>query len=307
MRARARAGPRGARQRARSSPRWAATGSPARSRASCATATGLLAVLPGGRGNDFARKLGIPFDPVEAAKLLADRRASARSTWPRPAARRYLGILSAGLRLRRQPDRARDAPEARHVRLHLRRAARDRSAGSAAAWDVTSTARPRAVHGYSVAVCNSGVFGGGMYLAPDAELDDGLLDVVMIAAPVQARATCAACRACSRARHLEDPAVELAAGPRGHLRRRPPVHRLRRRRPDRRAARDRPGAARRAAGGGAAMMRLAAGVAAAKAVGTLARTAGRGGGTSLPGQGAHARRAARDRRASRAGWTAAAS
>ena len=31
---------------------------------------GLLAVLPGGRGNDFARKLGIPFDPVEAAKLL---------------------------------------------------------------------------------------------------------------------------------------------------------------------------------------------------------------------------------------------
>ena len=40
----------------------------------------------------------------------------------------------------------------------------------------------------------------------------------------------------------------------------------------------------RAAGGGAAMMRLAAGVAAAKAVGTLARTAGRGGGTSLPGK-----------------------
>src|SRR5690349_23762092 len=32
------------------------------------------------------------------------------------------------------------------------------------------------------------------------------------------------------------------------------------------------------------MIRLAAGVAAAKAVGTLARTAGRGGGTSLPGK-----------------------
>ena len=32
------------------------------------------------------------------------------------------------------------------------------------------------------------------------------------------------------------------------------------------------------------MMRLAAGVAAAKAVGTLSRTAGRGGGTSLPGK-----------------------
>ena len=44
------------------------------------------------------------------------------------------------------------------------------------------------------------------------------------------------------------------------------------------------GPARLAAGGGAAMIRLAAGVAAAKAVGTLARTAGRGGGTSLPGK-----------------------
>src|SRR5205085_8663461 len=51
-----------------------------------------------------------------------------------------------------------------------------------------------------------------------------------------------------------------------------------------RAPRHRPCAPGRAAGGGAAMMRLAAGVAAAKAVGSLARTAGRGGGTSLPGK-----------------------
>ena len=59
-------------QRARSWRRWAATGSPARSRASCATATALLAVLPGGRGNDFARKLGIPSDPVAACEAAAD-------------------------------------------------------------------------------------------------------------------------------------------------------------------------------------------------------------------------------------------
>src|SRR3954469_13556171 len=38
---------------------------------------GVLAVLPGGRGNDFARKLGIPADPVAACDLLetgAERR-----------------------------------------------------------------------------------------------------------------------------------------------------------------------------------------------------------------------------------------
>src|SRR3954470_3792536 len=33
--------------------------------------TGVLAVLPGGRGNDFARKLGIPHDPVAACGLIA--------------------------------------------------------------------------------------------------------------------------------------------------------------------------------------------------------------------------------------------
>ena len=32
-----------------------------------------------------------------------------------------------------------------------------------------------------MAACNSGRYGGGMLLAPDASLDDGLLDVVLIA------------------------------------------------------------------------------------------------------------------------------
>jgi diacylglycerol kinase family enzyme len=34
--------------------------------------------------------------------------------------------------------------------------------------------------GYSVAVGNSRAFGGGMFIAPHAELDDGLLDVITI-------------------------------------------------------------------------------------------------------------------------------
>jgi diacylglycerol kinase family enzyme len=34
--------------------------------------------------------------------------------------------------------------------------------------------------GYSVAAANSKAYGGGMFLAPDAELDDGRLDVVCV-------------------------------------------------------------------------------------------------------------------------------
>src|SRR5690606_16719502 len=38
-----------------------------------------------------------------------------------------------------------------------------------------------AVRGYSVAAANSSAYGGGMYIAPDARLDDGLVDVVATA------------------------------------------------------------------------------------------------------------------------------
>ena len=122
-----------------------------------------------------------------------------------------------------------------------------------------------------------------MFLAPDAKLDDGLLDVVLIAQ----QSKLAYLRGLPRVfkgTHLDHPAVTLLQGREVTFERGPAVHGVCRRRPDRRAAGDGPGAAGRAAGGGAAMMRLAAGVAAAKAVGTLARTAGRGGGTSLPGK-----------------------
>ena len=87
--------------------------------------TGLLAVLPGGRGNDFARKLKIPSDPVEAVKLLQDGEEK-RIDLAEAGGLTYLGILSAGFDSDVVADRPRDAPEARHVRLHLRRAARDR-------------------------------------------------------------------------------------------------------------------------------------------------------------------------------------
>ena len=48
---------------------------------------GLLAVIPGGRGNDFARKLDIPFDPVEAVQAAGDGRGAQRRPRRSPTAR----------------------------------------------------------------------------------------------------------------------------------------------------------------------------------------------------------------------------
>src|SRR5688572_14551830 len=56
---------------------------------------GVLGVLPGGRGNDFARVLEIPADPVEACGVLAratERRIDVGDVDGRP----FIGIASCG-------------------------------------------------------------------------------------------------------------------------------------------------------------------------------------------------------------------
>ena len=140
---------------------------------------GVLAVLPGGRGNDFARKLGIGADPVAACDVLAEGREQ-RIDVADIDGRAYLGIASSGLDSDAGDLANATRLQARPARLRLRDAARASRAWRPARWEVVIDGAARSFTGYSVAVANSGVFGGGMYLAPDAKLDDGLLDVVMI-------------------------------------------------------------------------------------------------------------------------------
>jgi diacylglycerol kinase family enzyme len=55
----------------------------------------VMAVLPGGRGNDLARKLGIGHDPVKAVELIVAGRER-RIDVAQAGGRVYVGILSAG-------------------------------------------------------------------------------------------------------------------------------------------------------------------------------------------------------------------
>jgi YegS/Rv2252/BmrU family lipid kinase len=139
---------------------------------------GVLGVLPGGRGNDFARKLGVPLDAAEACAVLA---AGAERTIDvaEVDGRGYLGILSAGLDSEVQAivnSTRVPLDELVYVYGVLRALAGWRPAR----WDVEIDGVAGSFTGYSVAVANTGMFGGGMRLAPDAKLDDGLLDVVFI-------------------------------------------------------------------------------------------------------------------------------
>ncbi len=140
---------------------------------------GVLGVLPGGRGNDFARTIGIPRDPAAAASVLATGREAVLDL-AEAGGRRFVGIASCGF----DSDANRIANEA-HVVLgklvYLYGALRALAAWRPARFELELDGAPRALTGYSVAAANAKAYGGGMYLAPEASLEDGLLDVVTVA------------------------------------------------------------------------------------------------------------------------------
>jgi YegS/Rv2252/BmrU family lipid kinase len=167
---------------------------------------GVLGVLPGGRGNDFARKLGLGGDPVAACDVLAEGREQ-RVDMGDANGRAYLGIASSGL-----DSDAGDLANATHLKLgqlvYVYAVLRAVRAWRPARWEVVIDGEPRSFLGYSVAVANSGVFGGGMFLAPDARLDDGLLDVVMIR-DMPKRTLLAALPKVFTGAHVREPGIEL--------------------------------------------------------------------------------------------------
>ena len=134
----------------------------------------LIGVLPGGRGNDFARKLGIPADPEGACDVLVHGTERAVDVAD-VGGRTYLGIASAGL-----DSDVQDIANATRLPLgYLYGTLRALRSWRPARWLVSVDGDSRSYVGYSVAVANSGVFGGGMRLVPDADLADGELDVVL--------------------------------------------------------------------------------------------------------------------------------
>jgi YegS/Rv2252/BmrU family lipid kinase len=136
-----------------------------------------LAVIPCGRGNDLARVLGIPTDPTAAAELAVqgpEKLLDVANVDGTP----FVGIASLGF----DSDANRIANEAKLVKgnaVYLYAALRALAAWQPAAFSVTVDGERHDVTGYSVAVGNSKAYGGGMFVLPEAELDDGMLDVLI--------------------------------------------------------------------------------------------------------------------------------
>jgi diacylglycerol kinase (ATP) len=143
----------------------------------------LLGLVPAGRGNDFARALGLPADPAALARVLLHHEPRAVDTIEVESAVHHrtvvLGSVYAGV----------DALANRYAnQAGLLRGAASYYAGGlravttwrAARYRVTVDGQEHSHTGYTVVAANSGYYGSGRLIAPDARVDDGLLDVVMI-------------------------------------------------------------------------------------------------------------------------------
>lgn len=135
-----------------------------------------LGMIPGGRGNDLARVLGIPMEPAESVAVLADGNERSIDVGE-VNGERFLCIASFGL----DSDANRIANEAKLVRgnlVYAYAALRALAAWKPAKFTMELDGRSVENVGYSVAVANSKAYGGGMFVAPDADLADGRFDVV---------------------------------------------------------------------------------------------------------------------------------
>jgi YegS/Rv2252/BmrU family lipid kinase len=138
----------------------------------------VLGVLPGGRGNDFARMIGLPLDAVAACDVLANGRAAPIDLGAANG-RTFLGIASLGFDS--DANRiANEAPPQLGRLVYVYGAFRALTAWTPARFTVEVDGDRTEFVGWSVAAANSGFYGGGMRLAPHARLDDGALDVILV-------------------------------------------------------------------------------------------------------------------------------
>lgn len=145
----------------------------------------VLAVLPGGRGNDLARALNIPLDPIEACAIVAHGSAHAMDLGEvcgdGKQGRAFVGIASVGFDS--EANRiANEAPSWLGNLVYAYGALRALLIWRPARFtlELDPPGESHSFTGYTLGAANSQSYGGGMRAAPSARLDDGMLEVLCL-------------------------------------------------------------------------------------------------------------------------------
>jgi YegS/Rv2252/BmrU family lipid kinase len=137
-----------------------------------------LGLIPGGRGNDLARALGVPTDPEAACDVVLAGHSRLIDVGEANG-ERFLGIASVGF----DSECNRLANETHFLRgnlVYVYSMLRTLVGWRSARFTIADGGERKRITGYFVAVANNSFYGGGMHIAPQAEIDDGRFDVVSI-------------------------------------------------------------------------------------------------------------------------------
>lgn len=173
---------------------------------------GVLGILPAGRGNDFARQLALPEEPKRLAALLLDAE-------PRPVdaieveagtKRVVVGSAYGGVDSLANAyiNRLTWLPGSIAYYLGPLRAI---ATWRPVSYRVTVDGERHDERGYTVVTANSGYYGYGLHVAPDAAVDDGLLDIVVFR-HMPRRRFFAVMRELTEGRHVRRPEIEVLRG-----------------------------------------------------------------------------------------------
>ncbi|WP_029653193.1 diacylglycerol/lipid kinase family protein [Marinobacter daepoensis] len=144
----------------------------------CLRTGATLAVLPSGTANDFARNLGIPSDPAEVARLVAEGVVEMIDVAEFDD-RIYLNVAHIGLGT--LPSRKASSPTKKLFGRFSYVATLFRQLGAQRGFHARIQTDSSVVQGrwLSIAVATGAYFGGGHEI-PEASANDGLLDVIAV-------------------------------------------------------------------------------------------------------------------------------
>ena len=159
---------------------WGGDGTVNEVASALAGSAGRMAIVPGGSGNGLARELGIPSRPEDALALASngtDRQIDVGELDGHP----FVNIAGLGLDARVAHRFAAGGPGRRGLGRYVRVTVRELLRREAEDYRVVTPTATLATRALLIAIANGRQYGNGAVIAPHARLDDGRLDMVVVA------------------------------------------------------------------------------------------------------------------------------
>lgn len=139
-----------------------------------------LGVVPSGSGNGLARELGLPFDPAAALGVALTGRSRAVDCGELDG-RLFVNVAGIGVDARVAHRFAALGLLRRGFLRYLEIGARELLRYEPDEHEIVADDVPLRTRPLVIALANARQYGNGALIAPDAEIDDGVLDLVVVA------------------------------------------------------------------------------------------------------------------------------